>query len=123
MLFYEVWENETPYEDWFEIFSKNDISYSRDAVLMAIHDFEKDVDGSLKQLEEQITSDTMGLVRDRQTGTPEDAAWRTISRAEPEQLSSLIAVENPRIGAVILSKLTSSRFPFLLITCIVLDML
>ena len=36
----DLWENEMPYEDWFEVFNENDISYARGASLMSIHDFE-----------------------------------------------------------------------------------
>ncbi len=71
--------------------------------------FEKDVDGSLKQLEEQINPETLGLVRDKQTGSEEATAWRLVSRAESEKLAALIELENPRIGAVILSKLSAAK--------------
>ncbi len=71
--------------------------------------FEKDIDGSLKQLEDQISPETMGLVRDKQTGSAEATAWRQISRSEPERMAELIAQENPRIGAVILSKLSAAK--------------
>ncbi len=71
--------------------------------------FERDIDGSLKQLADQIDPETMGLIKDKRTGTPEASAWRAVSGAESEKLAELIAQENPRIGAVILSKLTAAK--------------
>ena len=37
----DLWENELPYENWFQVFEDNDISYSKAGSLMAIHDFER----------------------------------------------------------------------------------
>ncbi len=71
--------------------------------------FERDIDGSLKAMEDQITAETLNKVKARQSGSAEANAWDYISKTDPEVLALRIAAENPRVGAVILSKLTPSK--------------
>ena len=68
--------------------------------------FERDVDGSLKAMADKIDPETLSKIKDRQSGSAEESAWRLISKTEPEVLAKRIAAENPRVGAVILSKLS-----------------
>jgi len=67
--------------------------------------FERDIDGSLKAMEGNITPETLSKIKDRQSGSAEDNAWRIVAETAPEMLAIKIAAENPRVGAVILSKL------------------
>ena len=39
----DLWENELPYEEWFEVFNDREVNYSKDAASMAIYDFEKGI--------------------------------------------------------------------------------
>jgi len=71
--------------------------------------FERDIDGSLKAMEGQITADTLNKVKARQTGSAEANAWAYIANTDSEALALRIAAENPRIGAVILSKLSPTK--------------
>ncbi len=71
--------------------------------------FERDIDGSLKAMEDQITAETLSKVKARQSGSAEANAWDYISKTDPEVLALRIAAENPRVGAVILSKLSPSK--------------
>lgn len=71
--------------------------------------FERDIDGSLKSMEDQITADTLSEVKARQSGSAEASAWGYISKTESEVLARRIAAENPRVGSVILSKLSPTK--------------
>lgn len=71
--------------------------------------FERDVDGSLKSMEGQINADTLSKVKAHQTGSAEARAWDYISKTESGVLALRIEKENPRIGAVILSKLPPAK--------------
>ena len=71
--------------------------------------FERDIDGSLKAMEDQMPADTMSKVKARQSGSAEASAWGYISKTEAEVLALRIAAENPRVGAVILSKLSPTK--------------
>ena len=39
----DLWENESPYEEWYDLFEENNISNSEDAVSIAIYDYEKKI--------------------------------------------------------------------------------
>lgn len=39
----DLWENDQPFDDWFEVFADSELSCSRDAALIAIHDYEKNI--------------------------------------------------------------------------------
>ncbi|MBL4807093.1 MAG: hypothetical protein JKY31_07365 [Rhodobacteraceae bacterium] len=71
--------------------------------------FEKDLDGSLSLLSDQMDPKVLGQVKDRQHGSAEETAWREISRTDSDRLALLIERENPRIGAIILSKLSAAK--------------
>jgi len=71
--------------------------------------FERDIDGSLKAMEDQIGADTLSEVKARQSGSAEASAWGYIAKTDSEVLALRIAAENPRIGAVILSKLSPTK--------------
>jgi len=71
--------------------------------------FERDIDGSLKSMEDQITAETLSKVKARQSGSAEASAWGFISKTDAEVLALCIAAENPRVGAVILSKLSPTK--------------
>ncbi len=71
--------------------------------------FERDVDGSLKAMEDKIDPKTLEKIKARQSGSAEDSAWRYISKTESEVLAGRIEAENPRVGAVILSKLSPAK--------------
>jgi len=71
--------------------------------------FERDIDGSLKAMEDKITPETLSQIKDRQSGSAEESAWRYISKTDAEVLAARIAAENPRVGAVILSKLSPAK--------------
>jgi len=71
--------------------------------------FERDIDGSLKAMEDQITADTLSEVKARQSGSAEASAWGYISKTDAEVLALRISSENPRVGAVILSKLSPTK--------------
>ena len=71
--------------------------------------FERDIDGSLKAMEDQITADTLSAVKARQSGSAEASAWGYISKTDAEVLALRISSENPRVGAVILSKLSPTK--------------
>ncbi len=71
--------------------------------------FERDIDGSLKAMEDQITPETLSKVKAHQTGSAEANAWAAIAKTDAEVLALRIAAENPRVGAVILSKLAPSK--------------
>jgi flagellar motor switch protein FliG len=71
--------------------------------------FERDIDGSLKAMEDQITAETLRKVKARQSGSAESNAWTYIAKTDAEVLALRIAAENPRVGAVILSKLAPSK--------------
>ncbi|MCF6272519.1 MAG: hypothetical protein L3J37_04900 [Rhodobacteraceae bacterium] len=67
--------------------------------------FERDVDGSLKAMEGQINPDTFSQVKDRQSGSEEENAWRYLSGLDAGLLAARISEESPRVAAVILSRL------------------
>lgn len=71
--------------------------------------FETDVNGSLSAMSGQINADTLSKIKDRQSGSEEETAWRQISKAEPERLAEILSHENPRIAAVVLSKLSAAK--------------
>lgn len=71
--------------------------------------FERDIDGSLKAMEGKIDPDTLSEIKARQTGSAEEKAWQYISATDGEALALRIAAENPRVGAVILSKLDPAK--------------
>ncbi len=71
--------------------------------------FERDIDGSLKAMEDQMPAETLSEVKARQSGSAEASAWGYISKTESEVLALRIEKENPRIGAVILSKLSPTK--------------
>ncbi len=71
--------------------------------------FERDIDGSLKAMEGQIAPETLSKVKAHQSGSAEATAWGYISKTDSEVLALRIEKENPRIGAVILSKLSPSK--------------
>ncbi len=71
--------------------------------------FERDIDGSLKAMEDQIAAETLSQVKARQSGSAEANAWGYITKTDAEVLALRIAAENPRVGAVILSKLSPSK--------------
>ncbi len=71
--------------------------------------FERDIDGSLKAMEGQITPETLSKVKAHQSGSAEARAWAYITKTDAEVLALRIAAEAPRIGAVILSKLPPSK--------------
>ena len=71
--------------------------------------FERDLDGSLKAMEGQIDPETLSKIKDRQTGSEEEKAWSYLEKTEAEVLAGRITAENPRVGAVILSKLNPSK--------------
>jgi len=71
--------------------------------------FERDIDGSLKAMEGQIPPETLNKIKARQSGSAEASAWEYISKTEAEVLAPRIEKENPRIGAVILSKLSPAK--------------
>lgn len=71
--------------------------------------FERDIDGSLKAMEDQITPETLSKVKAHQSGSAEATAWGYISKTDSEVLALRIEKENPRIGAVILSKLSPTK--------------
>ncbi len=71
--------------------------------------FERDIDGSLKAMEDQIGADTLSKVKARQSGSAEASAWDYIAKTDAEVLALRIEKENPRIGAVILSKLSPTK--------------
>ena len=71
--------------------------------------FERDIDGSLKSLEDRINPETLSKIKERQSGSVEDSAWQYISKTDAEVLALRIAAENPRVGAIILSKLSPAK--------------
>ncbi len=71
--------------------------------------FERDIDGSLKAMEDQIPPETLSKIKERQSGSAEESAWRYIAKTDAEVLALRIAAENPRVGAVILSKLNPAK--------------
>ncbi len=71
--------------------------------------FERDIDGSLKSMENNIAPETLSKIKDRQSGSVEENAWRSIADRTPEELALKVAAENPRVAAVILSKLKPSK--------------
>lgn len=71
--------------------------------------FERDIDGSLKSMENQIKPDTMEKVKSRQSGSAEQNAWNEIAKTDASILAERIAAENPRVAAVILSKLNAAK--------------
>jgi flagellar motor switch protein FliG len=71
--------------------------------------FERDIDGSLKAMEDQITAETLSKVKAHQSGSAEATAWGYISKTDAGVLALRIAAENPRVGAVILSKLSPAK--------------
>lgn len=71
--------------------------------------FERDIDGSLKAMENQIKPDTLEKVKSRQSGSAEQNAWNAIAKTDSEILALRLAEENPRVAAVILSKLNPAK--------------
>ncbi len=71
--------------------------------------FERDIDGSLKAMEDKIPPETLSQIKERQSGSAEESAWRYISKTDSSVLALRIAAENPRVGAVILSRLAPSK--------------
>lgn len=71
--------------------------------------FERDIDGSLKAMEDQIKAETLSEVKARQSGSAEASAWGYIAKTDAAVLAGRISAENPRIGAVILSKLSPTK--------------
>jgi len=71
--------------------------------------FERDIDGSLKAMEDRISPETLSKVKAHQSGSAEATAWDYISKTDSEVLALRIEKENPRIGSVILSKLSPTK--------------
>ena len=71
--------------------------------------FERDINGSLKAMEDNIDAETLSKIKDRQTGSAEESAWRVIANIDADVLALRLAGENPRVGAVILSKLSAAK--------------
>lgn len=71
--------------------------------------FDPTVDDSLSALSDHLDPDTLSKIKDRQSGSEEATAWLLVNRTEPEVLAPLIAQENPRVAAVVLSKLSAAK--------------
>ncbi len=71
--------------------------------------FERDVDGSLKAMEDKIPAETLSKIKARQSGSEEASAWSYLAKTEPDVLAKRVSAENPRIAAVILSKLSPAK--------------